>query len=514
MGDNTELSGPDLEAGVKESELAEGAMLLGHARGEPVLLARVGDAVHAIGATCTHWSGPLAEGLLVDGQVRCPWHHACFDLATGEAVHAPALKPVPCFVVRRSGGRITVGSRIEVPAAQPPDVPTPERIVIVGAGAAGNAAAEMLRRAGFQGRITMVGMESDLPYDRPNLSKDYLAGNAQEEWIPLRSLEFYAEQAIDLVLDATAVAVDAAAHEVKLDNDRSVPYDRLLLATGAEPVRLAIPGADLPQVHLLRSFSDSKAIIAAAASAKQAVVVGASFIGLEVAASLRARGLAVAVAAPDKIPFDKVLGADVGRWVRSVHEEHGVEFHLGQGVTSIAEDGVTLTDGTVLPADLVVLGVGVRPRLALAESAGLTLDKGVVVDSELRTSQPDIFAAGDIARFPDPRSGAMVRIEHWVVAERQGQTAARNMLDAGEQFDSVPFFWSSHYDTSITYVGHAPSWDEAVIDGDLAARDATITYRRAGKVLAVATIGRDLAALHAEIEMERVDLIPSRRRGI
>ena len=512
MGDNTELSGPDLEAGVKESALAEGAMLLGHARGEPVLLARVGDAVHAIGATCTHWSGPLAEGLLVDGQVRCPWHHACFDLATGEAVHAPALKPVPCFVVRRSGGRITVGGRIEVPAAQPPDVPTPERIVIVGAGAAGNAAAEMLRRAGFQGRITMVGMESDLPYDRPNLSKDYLAGNAQEEWIPLRSLEFYAEQAIDLVLDATAVAVDAAAHEVKLDNDRSVPYDRLLLATGAEPVRLAIPGAALG--HLLRSFSDSKAIIAAAASAKRAVVVGASFIGLEVAASLRARGLAVAVAAPDKIPFDKVLGADVGRWVRSVHEEHGVEFHLGQGVTSIAEDGVTLTDGTVLPADLVVLGVGVRPRLALAESAGLTLDKGVVVDSELRTSQPDIFAAGDIARFPDPRSGAMVRIEHWVVAERQGQTAARNMLDAGEQFDSVPFFWSSHYDTSITYVGHAPSWDEAVIDGDLAARDATITYRRAGKVLAVATIGRDLAALHAEIEMERVNLIPSRRRGI
>jgi NADPH-dependent 2,4-dienoyl-CoA reductase/sulfur reductase-like enzyme/nitrite reductase/ring-hydroxylating ferredoxin subunit len=505
MGDNSaELAGPDLELGVGESELADGAMLLGHAHGEPVLLARVGDAVHAIGATCTHWSGPLSEGLLVDGQVRCPWHHACFDLATGEALHAPALKPVPCFVVRRSGGKITVGDRIDIPAAQPPDVPTPERIVIVGAGAAGNAAAEMLRRAGFQGRITMVGMESDLPYDRPNLSKDYLAGNAEEEWIPLRSLEFYAEQAIDLVLDATAVAVDAAAHEVKLDDGRGVPYDRLLLATGAEPVRPPIPGAELPQVHLLRSFSDSKSIIAAAASAKQAVVVGASFIGLEVAASLRARDLAVAVVAPEKLPFEKMLGADVGRWVRSVHEGHGVEFHLGQGVTSIAEDGVTLTDGTVLPADLVVLGVGVRPRLALAESAGLKLAKGVVVDSEMRTSHPDIFAAGDIARYPDPRSGEMVRIEHWVVAERQGQTAARNMLDAGEQFDSVPFFWSSHYDTSVTYVGHAPSWDEAVIDGDLAARDATITYKRGGKVLAVATIGRDLAALHAEIELERV----------
>lgn len=503
MGESTELSGADLEVGVKESELADGAMLLGHAHGEPVLLARVGDAVHAIGATCTHWSGPLSEGLLVDGQVRCPWHHACFDLATGEAVHAPALKPVACFVVRRSGGKISVGDRIDVPAAQPPDVPTPERIVIVGAGAAGNAAAEMLRRSGFQGRITMVGMESDLPYDRPNLSKDYLAGNAQEEWIPLRSLEFYAEQAIDLVLDATAVAIDAGAHEVKLDNDRSVPYDRLLLATGAEPVRPPIPGADLPHVHVLRTFADSKAIISAASSAKRAVVVGASFIGLEVAASLRARGLAVAVAAPEEIPFEKVLGADVGRWVRSVHEEHGVEFHLGQGVTSIAEDGVTLTDSTVLPADLVVLGVGVRPRLSLAESAGLKLEKGVVVDGELRTSEPDIFAAGDIARFPDPRSGEMVRIEHWVVAERQGQTAARNMLDAGEQFDSVPFFWSSHYDTSVTYVGHAPSWDEAVINGDLAARDATITYKRAGKVLAVATVGRDLAALRAELELEQ-----------
>ena len=503
MSDQTELPGPDLTAGVPESELADGAMLLGHAHGEPVLIARVGEAVHAISATCTHWSGPLAEGLLVDGQVRCPWHHACFDLATGEAVHAPALKPVSCFVVRREGGRISVGDRIEIPSAQPPDVPTPERIVIVGAGAAGNAAAEMLRRAGYQGRITIIGMESDIPYDRPNLSKDYLAGNAQPEWIPLRSLEFYAEQAIDLVLDATATAVDARSREVKLDDGRAVPYDRLLLATGAEPVRLDIPGADLPHVHLLRSFSDSNAIIAAAGSAKRAVVVGASFIGLEVAASLRARGLAVAVAAPDRIPFEKVMGADVGRWVRSVHEEHGVNFHLENQVESITATGVKLSDGSELAADLVVLGVGVRPRLALAESAGIELDRGVVVDAEMRTSNPDIFAAGYIARFPERRSGEMVRIEHWVVAERQGQTAARNMLDAGEQFDSVPFFWSSHYDTSVTYVGHAPSWDEAVVDGSLADRDATITYKRKGKALAVATIGRDLAALEAELQFER-----------
>lgn len=503
MTDDADLSGPDLTKGVPESDLADGAMLLGHAHGEPVLIARVGDAVHAISATCTHWSGPLSEGLLVDGQVRCPWHHACFDLATGEAVHAPALKPVSCFVVRRKGGNISVGDRIEVPAAQPPDVPTPERIVIVGAGAAGNAGAEMLRRAGFQGRITMIGMEKDIPYDRPNLSKDYLAGNAQEEWIPLRSLEFYAEQAIDLVLDATATSIDARAHEVKLDDGRTVPYDRLLLATGAEPVRLGIPGADLPHVHLLRSFRDSNEIIAAAGSAKRAVVVGASFIGLEVAASLRARGLAVAVAAPDRIPFEKVLGPDVGRWVRGVHEEHGVEFHLENHVESISESSVTLSDGSELPADLVVLGVGVRPRLELPESAGLRMDKGVVVDVEMRTSDPDIFAAGDIARFPEKRSGEMVRIEHWVVAERQGQTAARNMLDAGEQFDSVPFFWSSHYDTSVTYVGHAPSWDEAVIDGDLSARDATITYKRGGKTLAVATIGRDIAALEAEVAMEK-----------
>ena len=349
----------------------------------------------------------------------------------------------------------------------------------------------------------MIGMESDIPYDRPNLSKDYLAGNAQPEWIPLRSLEFYAEQAIDLVLDATATAVDAKAREVKLDDGRTVPYDRLLLATGAEPVRLDIPGADLPHVHLLRSFSDSNAIIAAAGSAKRAVVVGASFIGLEVAASLRARGLAVAVAAPDRIPFEKVMGADVGSWVRSVHEEHGVEFHLENHVKSITATGVTLSDGSELSADLVVLGVGVRPRLALAESAGVKLDRGVVVDAEMRTSNPDIFAAGDIARFPERRSGEMVRIEHWVVAERQGQTAARNMLDVGEQFDSVPFFWSSHYDTSVTYVGHAPSWDEAVIDGSLQDRDATITYKRKGKALAVATIGRDIAALEAELEFER-----------
>jgi NADPH-dependent 2,4-dienoyl-CoA reductase/sulfur reductase-like enzyme/nitrite reductase/ring-hydroxylating ferredoxin subunit len=496
-------SGVDLALGIAETDLSDGAMLAGHAHGEPVLLARVGDAVHAIGAKCTHWSGPLAEGLLVDGQVRCPWHHACFDLATGEAVRAPALEPVPCFAVERSGGRITVGERIQRRRAAPPRrAGEPSRIVIVGAGAAGNAAAEMLRREGFQGTIALVGMESDLPYDRPNLSKDYLAGNAQEAWIPLRSRPFYAEHAIDLVLDAEAVQIDRAARSVRLASGRTVPYDRLLLATGAEPIRPPIPGGGLPHVHMLRTFNDSKAIIAALHAARTAVVVGASFIGLEVAASLRARGLAVSVAAPERVPFEKVLGAEVGQWVKQVHLEHGVAFHLGLGVESIIGREVALSDGSRLPADLVVMGVGVRPRLALAEGAGLTIDGGVAVDRELRTSDPDIFAAGDIARYPDPRSGERVRIEHWVVAERQGQTAARNMLGGSEPFDAVPFFWSSHYDTSISYVGHAPGWDDARIDGDLAARDATVTYSRDGSVLAVATVGRDRAALEAEVAME------------
>jgi NADPH-dependent 2,4-dienoyl-CoA reductase/sulfur reductase-like enzyme/nitrite reductase/ring-hydroxylating ferredoxin subunit len=498
--DDKKPNGPDLAQGVPSSDLADGAMLTGHVGGDEVLLVRRGGKVSAIAAHCTHYHGPLADGLVVGNTIRCPWHHACFDLATGEALAAPALNPLTCWRVEERGGKIIVGGKIEQPSPKKTGSPA-ERIVIVGGGA-GFAAAEMLRRRGFAGSITMLSNDEAAPVDRPNLSKDYLAGSAPEDWLPLRPDVFYTESHIDLRLKAEVAKIDARGGAVALKGGSSVPYDRLLLATGAEPVRLTIPGAELPHVYTLRSLADCRAIIKAADSAKRAVVIGASFIGLEVAAALRARKIEVHVVAPDKRPLERVFGPQMGDYVRKLHEEHGVIFHLEDSSDAIDGKQVKLKSGATLKADLVVVGVGVRPRLMLAEQAGLAIDRGVMVDRFLQTSAPNIFAAGDIARWPDPHTAENIRVEHWVVAERQGQTAALNMLGMGQPFAAVPFFWSQHYDVPINYVGHAEKWDDIAIDGEIG-KDCILRYRRGGKVLAVASIYRETESLQAEIAMER-----------
>ena len=499
------LDGPDLAQGVAASTLADGAMLLGHAQGEPLILVRRGEELFAIGAVCTHYAGPLAEGLLDGDSVRCPWHHACFSLRTGEALRAPALDPVACWRVEQQDGKAFVKEKIDSASRQPrpPAAGMPGSVVIVGGGAAGNAAAEVLRREGYAGRLTMLSADTSVPYDRPNLSKNYLAGSAPEEWIALRSTEFYEQQDIDLKLGVRVTSIDTTGRQVQLDDGTRHAYEALLLATGAEPVRLELPGGDLPHVHYLRTLADSRALVAKALVAKQAVVIGASFIGLEVAASLRARNVQVHVVGRETCPMEKVLGAQVGNFIRKLHEEHGVTFHLGTTATSIDERYVTLQSGERLAADLVVIGVGVRPAIALAEQAGLAIDRGITVDEYLQTSVPGIYAAGDIARWPDRLSGERIRVEHWVVAERQGQTAARNMLGRRERFDAVPFFWTEQYDFGLAYVGHAERFDNAEIDGALDARDCTISYRSGGRKLAAAVIHRDLEGLRTEVEFER-----------
>lgn len=500
------VSGPDLSAGVALAELADGGKLVGHVGDDQVLLIRRGAEVFAIAAHCTHYSGPLVDGLIVGDTVRCPWHHACFDLRTGEALRPPALSPVALWSVELRADRIFVREkRAATPQARRRATlaKAPSRIVIVGGGAAGFAAAEKLRRERFAGQIVMLSHDDAAPVDRPNLSKDYLAGTAPEEWMPLRPDNYYADNGIELRLGAEVTGIDVQAREVLLRDGGRTGYDRLLLATGAEPVRLPIPGADQPHVCTLRTLSDCRAIIELAKPARRAVVIGASFIGLEVAASLRARGIKVHVVAPESRPMERILGAQIGDFVRALHEEHGVVFHLDELVTGIAGKQVTLRSGGTLEADLVVAGIGVRPRVGLAEGAGLAVDHGVVVNAYLETSAPGILAAGDIARWPDPLSGESIRVEHWVVAQRQGQAAAMNMLGHRESFTAVPYFWSQHYDVPINYVGHAAKWDTLAVEGDVAARDCLVRFNRDGRTLAVASIYRDIESLQAELTMEQ-----------
>ena len=496
---------PDFGEGVDPSIIPEGGLLSGHVRGEPALMTRIGAEIFVFGAHCSHYHAPLAYGLLTGETVRCPWHHACFDIRTGRALRAPAFAALTVWRVEWEGAKVFAREKLKAtgkPAAPAP-AGGPRAIVVVGAGAAGFAAAHALRAEGYDGALTLVGADPAAPYDRPNLSKDYLAGTAPPEWLPLCDPAYFGAQKIEMRLGRRVAALDPATKQIVLDDGERLAFDAALLATGAEPIRLPTLGADGPNVHYLRSLADSDALIGAAKGARRAAVIGASFIGLEVAAALRARGLDVHVIAPEALPMERILGPQLGRFVQSLHESHGVVFHLGDAAARIEAGAVALASGGKVDADIVAIGVGVRPAVALAEQAGLAVDGGVVVDEYLQTSAPGIYAAGDIARWPDRLSGERIRVEHWVVAQRQGQTAARNMLGRRERFDAAPFFWSQHYDAAISYIGHAPSWDRAEMDGDPASGGCVVSYYRAGRKLAVETLFRDLDSLRAEVEFER-----------
>ncbi len=497
-------AGPDFTLGVPLAAVLEGSMVAGHVGGTPAVLAHQAGELFAIGATCTHYGGPLTEGLLVGDTVRCPWHHACFSLRTGRVLRPPALDDLPCWRVERVADRAFV--REALPLVRAPTLPTkglPESVVIIGGGAAGNTAAMTLRREGYQGPVVMLSADRASPYDRPNLSKDYLAGTAQAGWLPLRSSEFYTGHHIDVRCTERVVKLDPARRTVTLSNGEELGYGALLLATGAEPIRLSVPGANLPHVQVLRTLADCDALIERCSTPRRCVIVGAGFIGLEVAASLRARGLDVQIVAPEAHPLERVLGAALGDMLRTLHESHEVVFHLGATVAAIEADRVKLSTGVELRADLVVVGIGVHPEVVLAKDAGLAIDRGVAVDALLQTSAPGIYAAGDIARWPDPRTGSRIRVEHWVVAERQGAVAARNILGQRQRFAAVPFFWSRQYDTGVDYIGHAEQWDRIDVDGEPAARDCTVTYWRNDRRLAVATVGRQLDSLRAEAAFEQ-----------
>jgi NADPH-dependent 2,4-dienoyl-CoA reductase/sulfur reductase-like enzyme/nitrite reductase/ring-hydroxylating ferredoxin subunit len=496
MGAEAEVSGPDLVSeGIPIADVGEQTPTKGQVDGKQVIVVRTPEGLRAVAGSCTHYGGPLGDGLCVGGQIRCPWHHAIFDLGTGEAVGAPALNPIRVYQTSERHGRVYVTGPIEAPVPNRIPMVTPSSVVIVGSGAAGAAAAETLRRLGYANSIALIGEEP--PIDRPNVSKDYLAGTAPEEWMPLRSADFYKDLDIELITGKTVTAIDRDAMSVRLDDGTELAFGALLLAPGAEPRRLPTPGSDQAHVHYLRTLEDSRSIISSLDDTRQAVVIGAGFIGLEVAASLRHREVPVTVVAPEEVPLAPVVGATLGRFVRRLHEEHGVVFRLGRTVSEIGTDQVVLDDGETVAADLVVIGVGVTPRSDLAEEAGLEVGDGIVVDDRLRTSDPNIWAAGDVAFYPDQNAGP-VRIEHWALAQRQGQAAARNILGADVPFRDPPFFWSQHYDVPINVTGHAKDWDDEIVRGDPARKDVVIGYRKDGRIQAVASIYRDLESLRAE----------------
>lgn len=499
------------------SDLRDGEMKevsIGESR---ILLARIGDRFHAVSAVCPHYGGPLAEGVLCGTRVICPWHHATFNVVNGNLEEPPAFDALACYDVHVEGERIMIDLPEEVPDRRTPAMSNHEpandsrQFVILGAGAAGYAAAQALREEGFRGNVVMLTREDRAPYDRPNLSKDYLHGHAEPEWMPLRGEEFFNEHGIKLLLNREVTRVDSRGKTIHFENGETMDYDALLVATGGAPVRLNIPGSDLKNVCVLRSFNDADSIIETANRSRRCVVVGASFIGIEAAFSLRERGLEVTVVAPSREPFETTLGAEVGALFRQEHEKHGVQFKLGTIVYrfegSHNVEAVVLDNGERIETDMVVLGVGVRPVTHFLEGVELAEDGGVVVDSQLSAAE-GIYAAGDIASFLDSRTGESTRIEHWRTAQQQGRTAARNMAGRATTFDAVPFFWTNQFDIGLVYVGHASSWDEIVYRGDVSAHDFLAFYIKDKRVQAVAGMNRDREMVAVE-ELMRLGRMPA-----
>jgi len=499
------------------ASLPEGALITFPTpdEGPKVLLTRQQGQVHAFAPNCPHYGAPLEKGKVVNSKLICPWHHACFKLDSGHLCAPPALDDLPAYAVREAGGRILVqvpasppastdkpdatptaelGGTPPPPAAPPTDTRT---FVLVGGGAAGEFAAQTLRREGFAGRVVLVSADEKLPYDRTKLSKAYLAGKAKPAALPLRERDFYTQQKIELLPATRATGLDLGKQEVQLEGQPPLRYDQLLLAPGGTPNRLPkLPGHDLGGVLPLRTQADADQLLEATKGAHQVVVIGSSFIGMEAASSLIGEGRAVTVVAPEKVPFARILGPEIGAMFQKLHEEKGVKFETEAEVTALVGEhggvtGVQLKAGKTLPANAVVLGVGVRPATDFLQDAfALEKDGGLAVDEFLQAA-PNVYAAGDIAQFPLAATGQPARIEHWRLAQQHGSLAARNMLGQREKFTATPFFWTQQYGKSLRYAGHAEQWDDIIYHGEVAKQDFLAFYAQAGRITAVAGMGRD-----------------------
>ena len=499
------------------SELHNGDMKQVSVEGAEILLARVNDRCFAVGAHCPHYGAPLVEGTLSGDRLVCPWHHACFNVENGDCEEPPAFDALPSFPVSINNGEIVLHLPAEVPDRRVPEMTKrnsqDKRVfVVLGAGAAGFAAAQTLREDGFGGRLVMITGEDRLPYDRPNLSKDYLQGHAEPAWMPLRSKEFFKDHDITTMLGRTVSALSVPDKVISFVDGETFNYDSIVIATGCVPRRLPSLTTREPQsdVFVLRSFSDSDAIAAAAADGKKVVLIGASFIGMEAACSLKIRGCDVTVVAPDAVPFEKTLGPEIGRLFQRIHERNGVRFQLGKQVSTLDGDesvkAVVLDTGERLEADLVVVGIGVSPATGFIEGIQLHDDGGVITDRNLMIAK-DTYAAGDIVHFPAGDTGELIRIEHWRIAMQQGRTAAHNMAGKPSPFEGVPFFWTTQFGSTLNYVGHTKGWDQLIIDGDIGSEDFLAFYVKNARVRAVAGMNRDRDIAVWE-ELIRLDKVP------
>ena len=495
------------------------------------------DEIRAMAAHCAHYGAPLAKGILHQGRIICPWHNACYSAASGKQLEPPGQKDLVQYPVSIESDTVyvdlpdseeehitppmvemAVESAVEgavETASKQTDRQTSQAktFVIVGGGAAGNAAAEMLRQLDFRGRVVMLSAEQTLPYDRTKLSKAFLQSDQAGSADLLRSPDFYKKHGIEVKTAASVTKLDVRSKQITYGDDNdTLNYDELLLATGGKVKELPIPGSELENVFTLRKIEDAQEILKTAKKSQRAVVVGAGFIGMEVAASLRQQGLEVTVVFPKEVPFETVLGADVGDMFLQMHQSHGVKFRPKEKVKAITgrnkAESVELDSGETLPADMVIVGIGVEPATDFIEQISLDeKDHSIPVNQYLQAS-PSVYAAGDIAQFPHFITGQPVRIEHWRLAMQHGQIAACNMMGQSIPFKAVPFFWTGQFDLKLRYVGHAEKWDDIAIQGSLEDQAFLAFYVEADQVMAVAGVGRDrdIAAIS---EIMRVGKMPT-----
>jgi len=504
----------------KVTDLKDGDMKEVEVGGVGVLLVHVDGKFYAIGSECTHFGAPLVEGQLNkrEHRIRCPWHQGCFDIVTGEMEEPPPLDSLSRFDVRVEGDDVIVSVPEGAKERRVPDMakhnPSADgrTFVVVGTGGAGNAAAQTLRQDGFEGRLVMVTRESRLPYDRTGLSKGFMRSDDSEPEM-LRSADFYADYDIEVLTEHEVVSVDVSGKSVAFHDNSSLKYDKLLLATGSIPRRLNVPGASLENISTLRNPDDANLIKSMAKDGSHIVIIGASFIGMETAASLAGRevpDLSITIVAPESVPFQKTLGKKIGQMYKELHEENGISFRLGARLARFDGDKkvqkVILESGEELEADFVVMGVGVQPATEFLKGMDLNSDGSLSVDKNFQVAG-DIYAAGDIAGFIDWRTGERIRIEHWRLSEQHGRIAAHNMAGKESEFRSIPFFWTNQLGVNLNYVGYIKEWDELVFQGDPAMRSFTAYYVMNGKILAAAGAG-SLAQMPAVAELMRTDQMP------